>query len=134
MVASASLARVTRVLVLRRDRLDKADRIEVANIAGRVRKLEEFLFVAQVRSTCRTRCKRCVVIECIVVELELLVRAEWISRVRGRVWIRTCRTVTVRPTGRADISVRVRPPARVPSPTDVCRAEFVTDRNARLWR
>src|SRR2546421_12373564 len=50
MFASASLARVTRVLVLRRDRLDKADRIEFANIAGRVRKLDEFLLVAEVRS------------------------------------------------------------------------------------
>src|SRR5437016_12640794 len=114
MVASASLARVTRVLVLRRDRLDKADRIEVANIAGRVRKLEEFLFVSQVRSTCRTRCNRCVVSECIMVELALLVRAEWMSRARGRVWTGTCRTVSVRPTGCADISVRVRPPGRVP--------------------
>src|SRR6266567_7505917 len=134
MVAAASLAGVARVLVLRCDRLDEADRIQLTVLRGGVRELDEFQFVTQVRSTCRTRCKRCVVVERIVVELELLVRTERIGGVRSRVWIRTCRTVAIRPTGRADISVRVRPPARVPSPTDIGRTQFVTNRNPGLWR
>src|SRR5713226_3365213 len=134
MVASASFTRVAGVLVLWRDRLDEADRIEVAVIGGRIRELDEFLFVTQVCPPCCTGRKGCVVVERIVVELELLVRAKWIGRVRRRVRIRTRRTVTIRPTGRADISVRVRPPTGVPSPTDIGRTQFVTNGDSRLGR
>src|SRR6266852_408321 len=128
MVAAASLARVTRVLVLWCDRFDEADRIERAGIRRGVRKLDKLLFVTQVRPPFGAGREGPVIVERVVVELELAMRTVRIGGVRARIRIRAVRTIAIRPTRRADIASRVRPPARVPRPTDARRAELVADR------
>src|SRR5690348_3295311 len=125
MAAAARLARVAGVLVLRRDRLYETNRIELAALRRGVDELDEFLLVAQVRSRFRTWREGCVVVERVVVELELPVRTVGISGVGDRVGIRAGRPVAIGPTRCADISVRIRPPTRVPRPTDARRAQFV---------
>src|SRR5437773_9445128 len=133
MVAPASLAGVARVLVLGCDRLD-ADRIELASLNGRIRQLDEFLFVPQMLSRFRAGSKGCIVVERVVVELELPMRAVGKCGVRARVRIRAGRTIAIGPTRRADISVRVRPSTRIPRPTDAGCAQFVANRHPQLWR
>src|SRR5439155_2108834 len=100
MVAPASLAGVARVLVLGCDRLD-ADRIELASLNGRIRQLDEFLFVPQMLSRFRAGSKGCIVVERVVVELELPMRAVGKCGVRARVRIRAGRTIAIGPTRRA---------------------------------
>ena len=133
-LAAASHAGVAGVLVVRCDGLDEADRIELAGLRRGVCELDEFLFVTQVRPPCRTGSKGCVVVERIVMELELLVRAERVRGVRARVWIRAGRSIAIRPARRADFAGCIRPPARVPRPTNTVHAKFVPDCRPRLWR
>src|ERR1700674_1571224 len=134
MITAANLARVTRMFVLRCDRLDEADGSKFAVLRRSIRELDELLFVTQVRSPRRTWRKGCVIVQRIVVKLKLPVRTVWIGGVWARVRIRAGRTVAIRPARRADFAVRVRPPARVPRPANAVCAQFVADGHPRLWR
>src|SRR4029079_6821431 len=75
------LARVARVLVLRPDRLDEADRLELAGLRGALRARQELRLVTQVlRAHRRARGERGEVVERLVVVLEELAGAVRVHR------------------------------------------------------
>ena len=133
-VGARVLAGVAGVLVLGADRLDEADRLELAAAIRSVRERLELVFVAQVLDP-RLRAGRVVlvVVERLVVVLEQLVRAVREDRAGRRLGV-GAGSRPVRPARSADVAVGVRPAARVPRPVDALLAQPVADRRALLRR
>src|SRR5439155_25313588 len=75
-VGAVRLARITGMLVLLADRLDEADRLQIAVVLRRgLREVLEVHLVLQVRASGRTRCEVGEVVERLMVVLEQRVRA-----------------------------------------------------------
>src|SRR6202049_734267 len=75
------------------------------------------------------------VVERLVMELEDLVRAIRICRIRRRIWIRAnARGGAIGPSRCTDVAIGIRPPTGVPGPADAGRAQLIADRLAVLRR
>ncbi len=123
MVAALVLAGATGMLVLGADRFDETDRPQCARL-GRADELD---LVAQVQcARCGARCIVGVVVERLMVVLEQRVRAVRVAGAHGGGGIGAgIGRISVGPARTGDISVRVRPTARIPRPIDVRRGQPV---------
>ena len=134
-VAAPGLARVAGVLVLFPDRLDEADLLQVAVVVRRVGVGDELGLVLEMRcARVRAGPVVVVVVERLVVVLEVDVRAARPDRVRPYVRVDAVRAGAVRPAGRADVAVGVRPATRVPGPVDALGGQLVADVRAGQGR
>src|SRR5207245_7005371 len=121
--AAAGFTRIARMLVLEPDRLDEADRIELARLCRSFGQIDKGLLVLQVCPPCSSGGVVRVIVERLVMELQALVRAVRPDRVRCGVRIRADGgNGTVRQAGPQVVAVRVRPAARVPGPADASTA------------
>ena len=117
--AAAAFTGIARMLVLEPNRLDEADRIELAGLCRRCGQVHKGLLVLQMCPTRSSGGVVRVIVERLVMELEDLVGAVRPDRVRGGVRIAAdARNRTVRPARPQVVAVRVRPAARVPGPAD----------------
>ena len=134
-IGAVALARVAGVLVLGAVGLDDAHRLELAAVLGARGRGLELGLVAQVRAAGLAGRVGGEVVERLVVELEQLARAVGIDGAGRGVGVRA--RPGRRPVGpprRADVTVGVRPAARVPRPVDALGAQAVADRRRRLQR
>src|SRR5690348_2677851 len=110
MLAAARLFGLAGVFVLGANRLDKADRLQIALLLRRaIRQLNKLCLVAQMLGA-GDRARRVVqeIVERLVMELEQRIRAVWIGGAGDRV--RVADAAGIRPAGVVDTAIRVGPP------------------------
>src|SRR4051794_6335118 len=132
-VLAVRRARVPRMLVLLAERLDEADRLELAALrTRRAGDLQELRLVLQPEATSRIRRVVREVHERLMVVLEHPVGA--LRILEGRVGIRvgTVRPRAVRPTWSVHVAGGIRPAAGVPGPVDSLARQALADRRVGL--